>query len=257
MAAHYKSSGFYKYNESISNIPGSDIINDSRLSNFITTKSSDAEGFNLASFFPTVYATVPGEDKSDDSHETMLLEDKYRDREVSVFRGRHTLSSDRRRRVFVKGYPQSGSLYLTPFILWASVASAYHFFLNLPRTNIRMSIQQSRILLHRSALAMYRRPKLWVGATLIHVLLAVTFGWMLGDCSLQVYNTTSLYGVGALLILFTNIQIVYYFFRIHLVRSIPYFDKIRHLPNDIHYSLSRCFSKNTPVDCTQSSYTGW
>jgi small basic protein len=131
--------------------------------------------------------------------------------------GSQDFSHDAKHNVYVKGYPEASPLFLLPYIFSDAFFSVIHFFSRIPQTDISLTWIRGVTLLHRTFLASIRRQKLWVTAFVSHIILACALGFTLGDCSASPYNTASLYGVGTLLLYFLNIQIIYYYFRIHQV----------------------------------------
>ena len=72
---------------------------------------------------------------------------------------------------------------------------------------------KSKIVLHRSFLSLFYRWKLTGGSMLLYLLLACVFGWIIGDCSAEIYNSTSFFAVGSLILLICNVQHIYYLYR--------------------------------------------
>jgi hypothetical protein len=85
--------------------------------------------------------------------------------------------------------------------------------------NISEMFFKGGILFHRSVLALVRRHELLVSSTLLHVVLAVLFGWIMGDSSgsAGVYNTNSFFAVGSMFLVIANVAFIFYMFNNHQV----------------------------------------
>ena len=77
------------------------------------------------------------------------------------------------------------------------------------------------IILERSVHAFIRHPEVTLYSMFAHILLAIIFGWIMGDSSGTdgIYNTVSFFAVGSLFIIFANIGLVAYMFNIHKVNN--------------------------------------
>jgi hypothetical protein len=78
------------------------------------------------------------------------------------------------------------------------------------------------IIFHRASLALVTRVELVIASTVLHVLLAVGFGWIIGDASgsAGVYNVTSFLAMSSMFLMLANIQFVFYVHNNHLVRKV-------------------------------------
>jgi ABC-type multidrug transport system ATPase subunit len=85
-----------------------------------------------------------------------------------------------------------------------------HFILNLRNINLSKIFRQCWILFQRSSYSLWGRKKLILSTTMLHVALAVTFGIICGNSSDQIYNVLSFFALGSMLLMFTNVQLVYY-----------------------------------------------
>lgn len=76
---------------------------------------------------------------------------------------------------------------------------------------------QSYVLLHRSAWALWNRRSIVYGTIAAHIFLACILGWILGNSSSSIYNVTSFFAVGTLLLVLGNVQLISYLFQTHQV----------------------------------------
>lgn len=72
------------------------------------------------------------------------------------------------------------------------------------------TIFKVEILTSRSFKSLFARKKLLLGTVVLHILLACILGWILGDSYGEIYNVTSFFAVGTLLLMIANIQLAYY-----------------------------------------------
>lgn len=70
------------------------------------------------------------------------------------------------------------------------------------------------ILFSRSFYSLLNRKQLIISSTLLHMLLAVLFGWIMGDSygNKGVYNTTSFFAIGSMFLIFANVCFVFYLY---------------------------------------------
>lgn len=85
-----------------------------------------------------------------------------------------------------------------------------HYLLNLKNINYSTMLRQSWILFQRSSYSLWGRKKLILATTMLHIALAVTFGIICGPSSGEIYNVLSFFALGSMLLMFTNVQLVYY-----------------------------------------------
>jgi ABC-type multidrug transport system ATPase subunit len=76
-----------------------------------------------------------------------------------------------------------------------------------------MSRSKAGTILHRSALGLWNRWQLTTGSLLVYILLACIFGWILGDTSDQIYNSSSFFAVAPLLLFIMNVLFIFYVFK--------------------------------------------
>jgi hypothetical protein len=78
------------------------------------------------------------------------------------------------------------------------------------------------VIFHRASLALVTRVELVIASTVLHVLLAVGFGWIIGDASgsAGVYNVTSFLAMSSMFLMLANIQFVFYVHNNHQVRLV-------------------------------------
>ena len=74
-------------------------------------------------------------------------------------------------------------------------------------------------MLQRAFLALGNRSELLIASTMLHVILACAFGWIIGDASglPGVYNVTSFLAMASMFLMLANIQFVFYVHNNHLV----------------------------------------
>jgi hypothetical protein len=75
------------------------------------------------------------------------------------------------------------------------------------------------LLFERNIFALVNRYELVWASILLHFLLAAIFGWLMGNCSStdSLYNVTSLFAVGSLFLIFTNVMFAFYMHNNHQV----------------------------------------
>lgn len=94
-------------------------------------------------------------------------------------------------------------------------ASTGDFFVNLFDTrqvNVYMTFQRMGIILRREFLAMLRRPKMLLGSVMIQISVACLYGIMMDsyDAGHSAPAVTSYFGIGAVLIMLTMLQLAFY-----------------------------------------------
>jgi ABC-type multidrug transport system ATPase subunit len=111
-----------------------------------------------------------------------------------------------------------GYFYLYPIVLhnlgvffrgWAT-------WLSSRQRREAVSIQLS-VLLRRAAWALLKRRSILLGTIVAHILLACILGLIVGNSSASIYNTTSFFAVGTLLLVLGNVQLISYLFQVHQV----------------------------------------
>lgn len=77
----------------------------------------------------------------------------------------------------------------------------------------------SSLLFQRNFYALFSRYELVTASVVAHIVLASIFGWLMGNSSSTdaLYNVTSLFAVGSLFLIFTNILFAFYMFNNHQV----------------------------------------
>jgi ABC-type multidrug transport system ATPase subunit len=70
------------------------------------------------------------------------------------------------------------------------------------------------ILFHRSVIALARRHELLVTSEVVHIFLALMFGWIMGPSNdtAGIYNTNSFFAVGSMFLMIANVVFVFYMF---------------------------------------------
>ena len=78
---------------------------------------------------------------------------------------------------------------------------------------------QSGILMRRAFRDLSQRYELIVGSCIVSLFFGLFFGWLMGNSTETsgIYNVTSLYAIGSMFILFTNVQFAFYLFNNNLV----------------------------------------
>lgn len=84
------------------------------------------------------------------------------------------------------------------------------YFYSFNRAAICETMFKVEILTYRSFKSLFARKKLLLGTIILHILLACILGWILGDSYGEIYNVTSFFAVGTLLLMIANIQLAYY-----------------------------------------------
>eukprot|EP00605_Chrysophyceae_sp_TOSAG23-4_P002784 GSChrysophyteH1.ASY1.ANO1.3068.1 assembled CDS len=90
------------------------------------------------------------------------------------------------------------------------------------------------VILRRSAKGLWTSWKVLWGSIFTMTLIALIFGLMLGNSSGSIYNTTSFFAVGPLLIMLSNVQLISYLFTTH---QVFYKDHSRGIYNNFTYWL--------------------
>jgi len=85
--------------------------------------------------------------------------------------------------------------------------------------DFKLSFFKMYIILNREIVNLLQRWELCLGALVVHVGLAAIFGWIVGDtgCTLCIYNATSFFAVGVLVLFLASVQFIYYQYRYNLV----------------------------------------
>jgi hypothetical protein len=82
------------------------------------------------------------------------------------------------------------------------------------------SIFKRRILFHRAALSLYRRYELIVGSCVLHIIIALLFGWV--NLNVTPASVIAYLGVGGLFLILANAQFIFYMFTMHHVRNLSF-----------------------------------
>jgi hypothetical protein len=111
-----------------------------------------------------------------------------------------------------------GYLYLYPQVIKSFRAGAADFcsLITDPRAR-EAALLQAWVLSRRSAWALFRRRSVLLGTMVSHILLACLLGWIMGNSSGSIYNITSFFAVGTLLLVLGNIQLISFLFQNHQV----------------------------------------
>ena len=107
--------------------------------------------------------------------------------------------------------------FLCPACITSVATSVSDYFTSFCNTNWSTTFLVIEIIVTRSFLSLWFRKKLILAALVLHVLMACFLGWVLGPSGDQIYNLTSFFAIGTLLLYFANIQLVYYMFTSHQV----------------------------------------
>ncbi|RYG69055.1 hypothetical protein EON64_03670 [archaeon] len=85
------------------------------------------------------------------------------------------------------------------------------------RDNLYLALFKGRILFTRSVLSLSNRVQLIVSSNVLHIFLAILFGWVMGDSSGNegIYNTTAFFALSAMFLILTNIPMSFYMFNNH------------------------------------------
>jgi hypothetical protein len=83
--------------------------------------------------------------------------------------------------------------------------------------NFETAMFKGRVLFRRSIAALVNRRQIWISSNIMHIGLAVLFGWIMGDSSGNqgIYNTSAFFGLSAMFLIFTNIPLGFYMFNNH------------------------------------------
>jgi hypothetical protein len=82
------------------------------------------------------------------------------------------------------------------------------------RDNISNLFFKGSVLVHRTILALINRYEMILSSNIIHLFLALMFGWIMGDSSgsAGIYNTNSFFAVSSMFLMIANVAFVFYMF---------------------------------------------
>lgn len=112
------------------------------------------------------------------------------------------------------------SRVVTSFRLYSMLLGEY--FTSLHNTNWDNHFFKMGVLLRRSSMVLWHRTQLVLGSCALFIIIAGLFCWMLGDVSSAVYNITSFFAIGMVLLMFTNVQLVFFLFHNNQVKREVY-----------------------------------
>lgn len=106
-----------------------------------------------------------------------------------------------------------------PSVFRLIIIAAMEFFTCRP-TDFETFFFKAGIVLQRAFVSLYRGWELTLGSMTLYILLACIFGWIIGDASKQIYNSTSFFAIGALILLICNVYFISHLFKSNEVSSI-------------------------------------
>lgn len=106
--------------------------------------------------------------------------------------------------------PSGGSRRDNFFVV---ASSGFAWLLSLRRKHVGIYLRISWLVFHRAWLALINRWHLIVASIVGHILLACLIGWIVGDASTNLYNSTSFFAVSALFLLLFNLQFIFIIFK--------------------------------------------
>jgi hypothetical protein len=103
-----------------------------------------------------------------------------------------------------------------PPILKAAIIFISEYLFHLPTLQqAKTKLYQARVLSHRAILALLKRRRLVFSSCFLYIIMALGFGIIVGDCdngSDSLHNVVAFFATGSILLLFTNVQFVYFQF---------------------------------------------
>lgn len=100
-----------------------------------------------------------------------------------------------------------------PLAILKVSTSIKEYFDSFPETDVRVSFMKFATIFRRSFKNLLNRKKLILGSFVLHIALALILGWILGDTDGNIYNLTSFFAIGTLLLMLSNLQLVLFLFR--------------------------------------------
>eukprot|EP00602_Paraphysomonas_sp_CaronLab_P005049 CAMPEP_0185030590 /NCGR_PEP_ID=MMETSP1103-20130426/17564_1 /TAXON_ID=36769 /ORGANISM="Paraphysomonas bandaiensis, Strain Caron Lab Isolate" /LENGTH=1294 /DNA_ID=CAMNT_0027565783 /DNA_START=13 /DNA_END=3894 /DNA_ORIENTATION=- len=106
--------------------------------------------------------------------------------------------------------PKGGSSKMLMCALFMeSVSNAVQ---NVKNMDLSLESRKAGILLRRSWYTLMKRYKLVVGSTIVALFIAFNFGWILGESTDEASAVTAVFAMGALLLIISNVQFVFFLF---------------------------------------------
>jgi hypothetical protein len=136
-------------------------------------------------------------------------------------------------------------------------------FESVASINFEMQMYKTHILMERSFFALVKREKLLVGSTLVAIAFSVLIGIILGESTNESGSVTGSCCIGALMIIISNVQFVFFLYGTNEVRlcclllhTTLYLMMCSLCGVVVWCCVVRCFSESTREDCTRPSCTG-
>jgi hypothetical protein len=97
--------------------------------------------------------------------------------------------------------------------IWMFFFDAFHTTRkNLAEIDLYMQYRRASILLTRSFFVLIKRGKLMIGSTIVILFIACVFGIILGESTHEATSVCGVYAIGALLIILSNLQFVFFLY---------------------------------------------
>ena len=110
------------------------------------------------------------------------------------------------------GSPRKFLAIVLMYVSWV-ISSTKQFYHELRHADYSMLYIRSQILMERSLYTLIKRHKMIAGTLAMHIFLAVNFGYILGPSGDESAAVTSLFGIGTMLLILTNVQLVFFMFK--------------------------------------------
>lgn len=134
--------------------------------------------------------------------------------------------------------------------LYVPIMSAWKSFISM---SIIMQFVRMKIILVRSFFVLFKRYKMVLGTTVLHVLMACTFCIIIGETGPDIAVVTPVAAFGGLLLILSGVQYVFWLFANNKVSRL-FSSRIQsHLSIIFH----RCFLMSTTAVCTPHFIIGW
>jgi hypothetical protein len=101
------------------------------------------------------------------------------------------------------------------------VADAFATLLvNLKQFDFELQFRKSMILISRAFRTLAKRGKLVWGSTFVALFFAFNFGWILGPSTDEAPSVSAVFAMGAVLLIMSNLQFVFFLFHNNEVTSV-------------------------------------
>ena len=112
----------------------------------------------------------------------------------------------------VNANPRKFLAIIAMYSMWLFTSTS-QFFNELRHLNCSMTYSHCKVLMERSFYTLFNRRKMIIATLIMHTFLAVNFGYIIGPSGDDSTAVTSLFGIGTMLLILTNVQLVFFLFK--------------------------------------------